>query len=140
MPIPAKDPHCGACVTGQPHAHGRIPDPRIPASADWEPRPGMWVKVWGAVTQQSAITHPDDVTLMLESHNEAYPVSVRRDRVMPSEDAYPAAAPRCSSLYETDEGTLVHCESHAPAGHQHRTERPGFLWDDAQAYGHVEVL
>lgn len=116
-------------------APGIILGPR----ADWAPREGMWVKVWAAVTRQSAITHPDDVTVELESHNESYSVSVRRDRVLPSDDSRPATAPRCTSLYETDEGPLVHCESYSPPGHQHRTERPAYQWDDAQAYGHVEV-
>jgi hypothetical protein len=122
--------------------HSRVEGNGWQRTDDWRPMPGMWVKVWAAVVdvvEEGHRVHPEDLLVEVLCHNATNRVPVRRDHVLPSDDSVPPSATRCSSLYETDEGTLVHCESYRPAGHQHRTESPGFLWDDAQAYGHVEV-
>lgn len=156
MPTPPRDLNCGACHTGQPHVHEDLtPNQRVaaqqmeasivPGSGRDLLRPGRWVKVWAAVIDQTGV-HPEDLAVQFLTHNSELREVVRRDHVEAVADgdhagAYPPGAPRCTSLYETDEAWLVHCESRAPAGHQHytKTTERSYQWDDEQAHGSIEV-
>jgi len=136
MSIPAKDPHCGACITGTPHVHGRFPDPRIPETEPGTPGPGDWVLVMAQMVEDQTGTAGRNHAVRFESHNEHYVGLIRHDRVslaaQPPEDA-----PQCNHLVLDTKHRLLRCESRQGRGHVHHHPKVGD-WMDSATVGYFE--
>lgn len=112
---------------------------------------GDWVQVWGRVTEVDP--HPENYTILFESHNEDYPGLVRRDRVT-KPDVLPGFVTACTALYEVEmrleEGVIVHpgldlddggyvlirCGKHE--GHSGKHKHRGLKWTDHLTHGYIE--
>src|SRR5689334_11677600 len=96
---------------------------------------GEWVLVRAIVIEGPS--HPEDVLVRFESHNQHFAGAVRNDHV--EHASPPEGWPRCSDLFEValmDEEALVRCT--LPSEHPGHHESGAFTWTDEKTVGHFE--
>lgn len=97
-------------------------------------QPGDWVLVWAQVSEDR--THPEDLRVVLRSHNSDYGVPVLRGCVERT-TGFPEDAERCSHLALGKKGAYERCVRYLGPGHQHR-DRTGRTWTDDESVGYIE--
>lgn len=101
------------------------------------PQPGDWVQVWMLVIEGN--THPDDVLVRGESHNEHYKAHVRRDYVEFNPEQQPPGLPLCNHLWLTGDGYLWPCIRYAEHSGQH-SSGTGVEWEGEDSHGFLDRL
>lgn len=102
------------------------------------PDPGTWVQVWGQVNKNQSATHPEDVLVDLESHNEQYNAYVRLDRLRLADEGPPPFAERCTHMVQPmADGPMWRCVKYTRHPDEH-SNGGDVRWASKKTVGYFE--